>query len=64
MILVPLLLIFGAYLAFSILLFFFPTILHSYTFHKLLLFRQALSGERVLRISHRGGCMIGPENTI
>lgn len=35
MLLVPLLLVFGGYLAFSILLFFFPTILHKKRKYKL-----------------------------
>lgn len=39
MVLIPLLLIFGAYLAFSILLFFFPTLLHKPRKHKLAAFQ-------------------------
>jgi hypothetical protein len=55
MILVPLLLMFGGYLAFSIILFFFPTILHKRMKFKLECIEEALAGQRILRVAHRGG---------
>lgn len=55
MIWIPLLLMFGGYVAFSILLFFFPTLLHKRMKYKSESLQEAIDGLRILRIAHRGG---------
>ena len=65
LILVPILLIFAAYLLFSLFLFFFPQILHRPHSHpRMPLFTEVLAGEKVLNIAHRGGPRLKTENTI
>lgn len=64
MILIPILLILGAYLVFSLFLFFFPTVLHKPIRHYHSIFYKALYNGKVLRICHRGGPRNGTENTI
>jgi len=59
MILIPILLIFGGYFAFSIFLFFFPTILHKPKYYIHPIFYRALYGHTILRIAHRGGPRYG-----
>jgi glycerophosphoryl diester phosphodiesterase len=55
---------FAGYLAFSLLLFFFPTILHKKLKHKVKSLQEAVNGVRILRIAHRGGARHITENTI
>lgn len=59
MIIIPILLIAAAYLGVSILLFFFPTLLHSpHRYFKASLFEEAVYGGKIIKIAHRGGARI------
>ena len=65
MIWIPLILMLAGYLAFSWLLFFFPTLLHKPHLHpRVPSFIAAILGRKVLRIAHRGGSRHVTENTM
>lgn len=55
MIWIPIALIFAGYASFSLLLFFFPNILHLKYRYKHQPFNEAVTGNKILRITHRGG---------
>lgn len=61
---IPLLLSFGGFIAFSLLLFFFPTLLHKRIKYKVETLQEAIDGARILKIAHRGGPRHTTENTI
>jgi glycerophosphoryl diester phosphodiesterase len=54
----------SAYLVLSILLFFFPNIIHKKKYYQYSLFNDAINGKRIIKIAHRGGPRVTTENTL
>jgi hypothetical protein len=59
MIIIPIFLIVGGYVIVSVVLLFFPTLLHKpHQFPKAPQLEEAVYGSKILKIAHRGGARI------